>query len=144
MALIRESFIQAGFSQEAADMASQGRRPSTLGLYSRRLGLYGEWCSSRTITPSNASIGEVADFLLYVFNLGRQVNTIRGYRSAIAAIHSGFADGGTVSDSVSLNHLIKGMFLKRPTLRALVPVWSLTSVLEHWLPLRLNHYIVVP
>ena len=130
VALIRESFIQAGFSQEAADLASQGRRPSTLGLYSKRLRLYGEWCSSRTVTPSNATLGEVADFLLYVFNLGRQVNTIRGYRSAIAAIHSGFADGSTVSDSTSLNHLIKGMFLKRPTLRALVPVWSLTSVLE--------------
>ena len=130
VALIRESFIQAGLSQEAADLASQGRRPSTLGLYSKRLRLYGEWCSSRTVNPSNATLGEIADFLLYVFNLGRQVNTIRGYRSAIAAIHSGFADGSSISNSTSLNHLIKGMFLKRPTLRPLIPVWSLTSVLE--------------
>ena len=111
-------------------MAAQGRRPSTLNLYNRRLRLFGEWCSGHSIGPSEASIGQIADFLLYLFRLGRKVNTIRGYRSAIAAIHPGFQDGGSISESVSLNHLIKGMFLKRPTVRALVPPWSLSSVLE--------------
>ena len=130
LAPIRESFIKEGFSEEAALMAAQGRRPSTLNLYNRRLRLFGEWCSGRSIGPSEASIGQIADFLLYLFRLGRKVNTIRGYRSAIAAIHPGFQDGGSISESVSLNHLIKGMFLKRPTVRALVPPWSLSSVLE--------------
>ena len=73
--------------------------------------LYGEWRSSRTVTPSNATLGEVADFLLYVFNLGRQGNTIKGYRSAVAATHSGFADGGSVSDSHLSITLLEGCFL---------------------------------
>ena len=130
LAPIRESFIKEGFSEEAALMAAQGRRPSTLNLYNRRLRLFGEWCSDRSIGPSEASLGQIADFLLYLFHLGRKVNTVRGYRSAIAAIHSGFPDGGSISTSVSLNQLIKGMFLERPTVRTLVPPWSLSSVLE--------------
>ena len=65
-----------------------------------------------------------------VYRLSRRGCEVHTIRTAIAAIHSGFADGGTVSNSVSLNHLIRGMFLKRPTTRILVPVWSLTSVLE--------------
>ena len=130
LAPIRESFIKEGFSEEAALMAAQGRRPSTLNLYNRRSRLFGEWCSDRSIGPSKASLGQIADFLLYLFHLGRKVNTVRGYRSAIAAIHSGFPDGGSISTSVSLNHLIKGTFLERPTVRTLVPPWSLSSVLE--------------
>ena len=63
----RTPVIQAGFSEEAASLASQGRRPSTLGLYDKRLRLFGEWCMDRKITPSNASLGEVADFLVYIF-----------------------------------------------------------------------------
>lgn len=54
---------------------------------------------------------------------------MRGYRSAIAAIHSGFPDGSTVSDSRALNLLIRGMFNRRPVVRPLVPPWSLSSVL---------------
>ena len=130
LAPIRESFIKEGFSEEAALMAAQGRRPSTLNLYNRRLRLFGEWCSDRSIGPSEASLGQIADFLLYIFHLGRKVNTVRGYRSAIAAVHSGFPDGGSISTSVPLNQLIKGMFLERPTVRTLVPPWSLSSVLE--------------
>ena len=55
LAPIRESFIKEGFSEEAALMAAQGRRPSTLNLYKRRLRLFGEWRSGRSIGPSEAS-----------------------------------------------------------------------------------------
>ena len=67
LAPIRESFIKEVFSEEAALMAAQGRRPSTLNLYNRRLRLFGEWCSGRSIGPSEASVGQIADFLLYLF-----------------------------------------------------------------------------
>ena len=130
VASIRESFRQEGLSDEAASMAARGRRASTLRLYNRRLGVYGEWCSSRQVSPFSASLGTIADFLLHIFNSGVQVNTVRGYRTAIAAIHSGFPDGSSVSDSRTLNHLIKGMFHDRPFSRPLVPAWSLSSVLE--------------
>ena len=43
LAPIRESFINERFSEEVALMAAQGRRPSTLNLYSRRLRLLITW-----------------------------------------------------------------------------------------------------
>ena len=67
---------------------------------------------------------------MHVFSLGRSVNTVRGYRSAIGAIHSGFSDGTTVSDSRALHLLVRGMFLQRPPRRSLVPAWSLSAVLD--------------
>ena len=62
LAPIRETFLKEGFSEEAALMASQGRRPSTLNLYDRRLRLFGEWCVDRSLCPSEVSLGQVADF----------------------------------------------------------------------------------
>ena len=72
----------------------------------------------------------MADFLLSLFNEGRQIATIRGYRSAIASIHEGFSDGSSVSSSEDLTKLVKGMFLRRPTVRTLHPPWNLTAILE--------------
>jgi len=80
------------------------------------------------VPPSEASIGIVADFLLSLFDEGKSVFTVRGYRTAVAAIHEGFEDGTFVSDSQALNHLIRGMFNRRPPVRRLLPPWSLESV----------------
>ena len=111
-------------------MAAQSRRSSTLGMYSARLRLYGEWCQNHEVTPDSATVGEVADFLLHQFQLGKLVNTVKGFRSAIAAVHLGFEDGSTVSTAAPLEHLIKGMFLQRPVVRVLSPPWSIQTVLD--------------
>ena len=80
------------------------------------------------MSPVEAPLREVADFLLSVFGKGLSVFTIRGYRSATAAIREGFADSTIMSDSVALNHLIRGMFNRRPPVRRLLPPWSLETV----------------
>ena len=64
------------------------------------------------------------------FNEGKQVNTIKGFRSAIAAFHTGFEDGSTVSNNTALSQLIQGMFVNRPVVRRLSPPWNMTLVLE--------------
>lgn len=56
----------------------------------------------------------VADFLISLFDKGRALSTIRGYRSAIAAIHVGFPDGSGVSKSHFLSKLLRSFFLQRP------------------------------
>ena len=71
----------------------------------------------------------IGDFLLHLFNSGLQISTIRGYRSAISAIHQGFPDGSTTTSNGPISHLLRGMFLKRPTSRKLVPSWDLGTVL---------------
>ena len=58
------------------------------------------------------------------------ISTIRGYRSAIAAIHKGFDDGTCVTTAPCLGNLVRALFLKRPPSRKLLPSWSLPAVLE--------------
>lgn len=79
------------------------------------------------IDPRAAPINKIADFLIALFDKGRSISTIRGYRSAIAAVH---VDGSSVSNSVTLGKLIRALFLKRPPTRKLLPSWSLPRVLE--------------
>ena len=80
--------------------------------------------------PRSAPLRDVADFLISLFDKGLTVSTIRGYRSAIAVVHAGFADGASVSTAPSLTGLVRAFFLERPPTRRLLPSWSLPRVLE--------------
>lgn len=64
-----------------------------------------------------------------LFREGRQVSTIRNYRSAISAIHKGFPDGTSPGTNPTINQLLRGMFHKRPPTRRLPPSWSINGVL---------------
>ena len=127
----RTSAVQAGFSDKAAGMSSKFLRPSTRGTYDSRLQYFFKWCSNIQIDPTSAPIGKIADFLIHLFDKKLAISTIRGYRSAISAIHKGnFPNGETVSSSKHLTRLMKSIFLSRPPQKKLSPSWSLTRVLR--------------
>ena len=111
-------------------MAAAARRPSTLRTYDSRLARFGEWCAEKAVAPRTASLARVSEFLMALFNEGKQVNTIKNYRSAIAAVHGGFPDGTSVSSSQVIQQLLKGMANTRPVVRALAPSWSINGVLR--------------
>ena len=127
LALVRESGTQAGLSERAAALVAGSRRESTLESYNSRLACFFQWCETVGVTPRSASISHIADFLISIFDKGRSISTIRGYRSAIAAVH---ADGAAISNSATLGKLIRALFLQRPPTRKLLPSWSLPKVLE--------------
>ena len=70
------------------------------------------------------------DFLIELFDEGLALATVRGYRSAIGAVHAGFPDGSTVASNESISRIMKAFFIKRPPSRSLVPSWDLTRVLQ--------------
>ena len=125
------SFKEAGLSKEAADLASASRRDSTRRSYNSRLVRYNKWCGNREINPHTASLSEVSQFLTEVFQGGVMPRTVRAYRTAIAAIHHGFGQGMTVSNSPVLSSLVKGAFHQRPPKQDLVPEWDLSLVLQY-------------
>ena len=127
---LQQSFQAAGLSRGAAALASKARRPSTRYTYNSRLVRFRSWCRDRQISPFSAPVDQVAEFLLSLFNDGLQANTIQGYRTAIAAIHRGFADGSCVSTNSSLASMIKGAFHERPPVKSLQPEWDLPLVLR--------------
>ena len=78
------------------------------------------------LDPLEASVEQVSTFLMSLFSEGKQISTIKNYRSAIAAVHRGFRDGS----NDTIHHLLRGMFHKRPPMKTLPPSWSLTDVLK--------------
>lgn len=129
-----ETFIRQlssqGLSQEAAVLASGSRRSSTVSTYNSRLSRFRTWCSERNTDPMEASLESVADFLLHIFKEGKQVSTVKNYRSAISSIHEGFPDGSTIGSNNAINHLLRGMFNERPPQKRLSPSWSINDVLN--------------
>ena len=130
MAISRRTCTQAGPSDRAAALVASSRRVSTCESYNSRLAGFFHWCESHGVDPRSAPVHHIADFLFALFDKGRSISTIRGHCSAIAAIHSGFADGTCVSTAPCLSNLIRALFLKRPPVRKLLPSWSLPAVLE--------------
>ena len=109
---------------------AESRRASTLKVYNARLAAFSDWCEERGHFPREVSCPTVADFLIHLFDKGLSLSTIRGYRSAISAVHGGFADGTRVSDSPELGRLCRSFFLQRPSNTPLAPSWSLPKVLD--------------
>ena len=130
LAHFRKSAADAGLSERAADMAAQFLRSSTRSTYNSRLQRYYRWCSSLQVDPTSASLGKIADFLLVLFDESLSISSIRGYRSAIAAIHTGFGNGETVSNSMFLSRLTRSFFLQNPPKQRLIPRWDLPKVLR--------------
>ena len=130
VAIIRRTGTQAGPSDRDVALVASSRRVSTCGSYNSRLAGFFHWCESHGVDLRSAPVHHIADFLITLFDKGRSISTIRGHRSAIAAIHSGFADGTCVSTAPCLSNLIRALFLKRPPVRKLLPSWSLPAVLE--------------
>ena len=130
LAIIGERARLSGFSERAAQFLVQSRRESTRTVYNSRLDAFHAWCEEVGVAPREASLPSIADFLISLYDKGRALSTIRGYRSAIAAVHAGFADGTSVSSAPQLAALLKSFSLKRPFFRPLTPAWSLPKVLE--------------
>ena len=65
------------------------------------------------------------------FDSGLKFKTIMNYKSAILAIHRGFANGATLNNDGHLALLLDGMFNTRPTQRVSVPPWNLDTVLDY-------------
>ena len=130
MAIVRQRCQEKGFSSRSAALIATGRRRSTLNAYSKRLGPYYKWCEGRGVSPTRASIADVADFLVNRFDSGLESSTVRNYKSAILAVHKGFADGSTIDSDGSIRLLLKGMFNSRPPPRRAVSPWDLNIALE--------------
>lgn len=129
MASIDQSFQTEGFSKEARELLSASWRKGTRKDYSSKFKKYYSWCNSREIDPNNATISQVADFLVSLFESGLQYRTIAGYRSMISNILP-HVDNVPVGQHPHICRLLKGVFNTRPPSTKLIPEWDLQLVLD--------------
>ena len=127
---IRLRFQAEGVSRTVAELAASSRRESTIRTYDCRLAKFNSWAEQNHSNPVDATVNQISAFLMAIFEEGKQVSTIRNYRSAIASVHKGFSDGSTVGSNNTIHHLLKGMFNTRPPGRTLPPSWSINDILR--------------
>ena len=127
--IVKRSVTNKKFSRDIAEHVSKARRPSTRKVYKAKWGVFSSWCRTRKITPSKASVSNVADFLLYLFEVKKcQASTIKCYRSMISNTLK-FRSGINVGSDPIISELMKAFELQRPVQRSLLPKWDLGCVL---------------
>ena len=131
LASVRSNLRQEGFSESAASHISKSVRDSTNCVYDAKWKVFSAWCDGRKINPFQITVQQLADFLVYLFEVkGLVPSTIKGYRSAISRTIalSGGTDFGK-NESISL--LLRNFSLTRPKQKVLVPQWNLGLVLSY-------------
>jgi integrase len=122
--------MDKGFSEEVADRAAKNVRESSLKVYESKWKIFCDWCEDNLLDPQEVSAVDVADFLVYLFQVkGFQVSTIKGYRSAIARVLKRSAGIDLGQDQV-LSDLMANFQQARPFASTQFPKWDLVLVLN--------------
>lgn len=130
VATIRSRLRQDGFSRSVARYAAASQRQSSLRLYQSHWRVFSNWCTERDVDPGQASVHQIADFLVYLHEVKSYApSTIANYRTSIAST-LGSVDGVPLSLHPCLSKLIKAFASARPTTRPRVPEWDLSRVLR--------------
>ncbi len=127
---IVDSALDQGFSQAVSERIARGRHVnSTQVIYDSKWNKFENWCGDRKISPSSTSLGELANFLLYLFNeLKLSYSTICGYRSSINSVWR--ATGRKDVESHAIHQLLDTFKVDRPRSMVILPKWDLALVLR--------------
>ena len=129
LATLREGLRQKGFSEGATSHISKSVRQSTGIVYEAKWAIFCDWCSGRDIDPVRVTVQQLADFLVYIFEIKRLVpSTNKGYRSAIGRTIS-LLGGPDFGQNEYISLLVRSFRLERPKQNKLVPQWNLGLVL---------------
>ena len=121
-----------GFSDKVATRIAKNVRTSTNNIYQSKWDVFCDWCNSQGIAePANINIGKLADFFLWLFEVKNlELNTIKGYRSALSAPLN-LANKFDLSANPMISALFSNFAHERPAKTKEFPKWDLSSVLDH-------------
>jgi hypothetical protein len=126
--IIKRDLRERGFSGQVADAISQSNRRSTSNLYQYKWDVFVGWCKQREIDPRGVTLGDVAEFLLFLFEEKKfSISTVKGYRSALSRVLN--SDALDVTGDRDLSALIRSLELRRPAIPRRAPRWDLSLVL---------------
>jgi hypothetical protein len=98
-------------------------------VYEAKWEIFCDWCSGRDIDPVRVTVQQLADFLVYLFEIKQLVpSTIKGYISAIGRTIS-LLGGPDFGQNKYISLLVRSFNLERPKQNKLVPHWNLGLVL---------------
>ena len=78
---------ERGFSEAVAQRLATSQRQSSAGVYESKWKVFGELCHVKQINPVNATVQQLADFLIFLFEEKKlAISSIQGYRSCISKV----------------------------------------------------------
>ena len=104
---------ERGFSEAVAQRLAISQRQSSAGVYESKWKVFGEWCHVKQINPVKATVQQLADFLIFLFEEKKlAISSIQGYRSCISKVF--LARGIDISHDRDLNMLVRNFAIERP------------------------------
>lgn len=128
MDAVKSAVREKGFSVEVSRQLDKSVTKSSAKVYDSRWKLFIKWCGEHKIDHTKISLPQVAEFFLYLFKEGKAVQTIKGYRSAIASVLK-LTTGVDISTDEVIGRLISSFEHQRPQLKFNFPKWDLRLVL---------------
>jgi len=127
---IIDSYVEQGFSLAVAKRLARGKlKNSSIVIYDSRWDKFSGWCDQQDVDPRRASLGILADFLVYLFNdLRLSYQAIAGYRTSINSVWR--ARGRHDADAYPITQLVKNFKAERPRAIRTTPKWDLALVLH--------------
>ena len=119
---------ERGFSEAVAQRLTISQRQSSAGVYESKWNVFGEWCHVKQINPVKATVQQLADFLIFLFEEKKlAISSIQGYRSCISKVF--LARGIDISHDCDLNMLVRNFAIESPVQHREAPRWDLMVVL---------------
>ena len=120
---------ERGFSEAVAQRLAISQRQSSAVVYESKWKVFGEWCHVKQIDPVKATVQQLADFLIFLFEEKKlAISSIQGYRSCISKVF--LARGIDISHDRDLNMLVRNFAIERPVQHREAPRWDLMVVLR--------------
>ena len=130
MANLQQSLAEQGFSERALQLYTGARRKGTQSVYNSAWKKWDSWCVEQKVNPFQATVANVANFLAYAVEEGREYTTINGYRSAISAYHPEI-EGHKVGQHPIIKQMMTGIFHQKPPTPKYTETWDVRTVLDY-------------
>ena len=129
METVKRLLRKSGLSGQASRLLSLCVRESTARLYQPQWLSFCSWCRGRSITPIDATIPVIVDFLIHLReDKGFSLSALKGYRSAVTSVFN--LKGLDLANSKELYMLFRS-FAKTCSPQDLhPPAWDVALVLQ--------------
>ena len=127
---IRGRVETEGFSKESTELYMGKWREGTKSSYQSAWRKWSSWARGRSISPFQANIAQIGNFLSAMFREGKAYSTINGYRSAISAFHP-HINKQPVGENPDIRAIMTGIFNKNPPVPKYASFWDVETVLTY-------------
>ena len=128
---LRDTLKSAGISGTAASLILAAWRKTTTKQYCTYWQRWFKFCSQRKMSPLQASVQEVIQFLSVLFEQGLSYSSINTAKSAVFALVSTCTDASVLTSSVLIQRFMKGVYNSRPSLPKENFTWDVEKLLRY-------------